>query len=503
MDTHRLQELLDVHPWEAVFDERTLGRAAAYYHGNRVIALRHQPDSNTLLAAVRGSAHKPYNCAIHLVMQQHELRIISSCTCPVGTSCKHVMAVLMMATSTPSEFWPGAGALAPILTQVHGLTSLGPAPARDPLREWTQWLQSVDTRRTPEPTRVADADRQFGVLLRGADNNPAPRLLINLVWLRPSRSTSGSAAVGKALVDPQPLRLDPLHGPVPTPIGGWPAELVPALVTLLQEPHSNAVGQSWVSIHADYQEQALQSVLACYPAYHERGSNPLTRSADQPLQLHWQDNIDGSQRLVPHIAADTPSQLLRGRRLWFVQAKAHRYGLVEADAQWVEALMQIPVAQPEQVDALRKRLQDSNLAATLPPPVERGATQTISAAPVPVLQLRVIHTHRGRTGIPVALGCARLAFDYGPIRVPPGGYESTLRRLHEGQVYVVQRQHATEHAVETPLRRAGLVSIGWRPEDRGIPSRLVERDDLVLLGNPRQQPMAAGDWLGAIAELNA
>ncbi len=221
MDTPHLQELLDVHPWEDAFDDRTLSRGSAYYHGDRVMSLRHQPGANTdtLLGVVRGSTRQPYSCVIQLSVHQRELRMASSCTCPMGAECKHVVAVLMMATNTPSEFWPDVRKLVPLLMQAHGLTPPAPppTPVRDPLREWTHWLQTVASNHAPVSAFAADAERQFAVLLRGTKDDAPPRLLINLVWLRrlrPGRSTSGKAKPGSTLVDPQPLLLDPLHGPV-------------------------------------------------------------------------------------------------------------------------------------------------------------------------------------------------------------------------------------------------------------------------------------------------
>jgi superfamily II DNA or RNA helicase len=506
MDTRTLQEALDHASWEGAFEDKCFARAATYYHNGRVERLQHQPGDgiDVLTGTVRGSERLPYRCKVDLFFDDDELRFDSQCSCPMQLDCKHVAAVMMMATATPYEFWPGAAEAPSAPTTPTTLSSMmsprtaAAAAPRDELAEWTRWLMQLDHGRA---AHEAPVERQFGLLLRGSQHHTPPALLVNLVWLRPGRSTSGKVA--STLVDPQPLRLDPRHGPVPTPAGGWPRDVVAALALLLQEQHTLAVGQSWIAVHAAYQEDALSTLLARYPVYHERGAVPLTRGEPLPLRLQWHDLDNGSQRLQATVSADTPVQLLRGARLWYVLPQERRFGLVEGDASLVGALDNAPLLAPEQVPALRQRLQQSPGTSVLPAPNERTVVERIEAPPVPVLQLRVVASRPTRGKPAVALGIARLAFDYDVIRLPADIAQLHVRRLQGSRVLEIHRQLAEEARAEQRLQRAGLVSVGWHSESRGIPERLVKPDDLLLRPQPNKPVLPASAWQPVIEQLAA
>jgi superfamily II DNA or RNA helicase len=406
----------------------------------------------------------------------------------------------MMATATPFEFWPDGidtRAAGPVLRGASTPARSAPRPPRDELADWNYWLRELENRDRMAQPQVADAERSFGVLLRGATNNDVPQLLINMVWLRPGRSRGGITKHG-TLVDPQPLLLDYRRGPLPTPDGGWPIDVVPALALLLHDQHTQAVGQSWVAIHADHQEQALATLLTHYPAYHERGSEPLMRGETLPLQLQWTSRPDGSQKLHASVASESPVQLLRGARLWYVLPKQQRYGLVDGDPELVTAVANAPAAQPEQASALRQRLQSMSAARQLPLPEVRKPPEVFDEAPVPVLQLRVVPTVSTRGKAPAALGIARLAFDYGDVRLQRDEPSSRPRRLLGERLIQINRQLDQEKHAADQLRAAGLSTIGWHPD-----ARQVKASDLVLKSHPAKPPLPASEWQPLIDKLTA
>ncbi len=521
MDTARLQELLDLRAWDKHFDGATVARGKAYCRAGNVLALNHQSgdDADILLGVVRGNQHVPYRCTLRIRQRDEDLQISSTCTCPMREDCKHVVAVLLTATDTPFAFWPGErprarkkatprDAAVAIPTSQHPAAPATPAAdvqATHPpsLAEWTRWLQTLDEphgghRRSD---RVAPAERQFGVLLRGAPDGQPPGLLASLVWMRPSRAKVGGTS--GALVDPKPLLFDSHDGPYPAPAEGWPVDVLPALALLLQESRTSVAGQNFIPIHADYQELALEPLLARYPVWYERGSAPLTRGPGLPLRLQWRDQVDGSQRLATDVSSDPPAHVLRGSRLWYVQPETGRYGVVDAAPAWLDALGRMPVAQPRQVPALREQLPRSPLTAALPLPVERGPIEHIDCAPVPVLELRVVNARTGRSAATTALGCARLAFDYGPVRLRHDLRENTVRRLQDGRLFAVHRQRPVELATEGPLHRAGLTAVGWFPEGHGIPPGVVEPGDLLLQPSQYKPALAAREWQDTLQQLQA
>src|SRR3546814_4930373 len=71
------------------------------------------------------------------------------------------------------------------------------------------------------------------------------------------------------------------------------------------------------AIAARQHENALEQLMERYPVYFEKASvGPLHRGDDRQLQLRWQDQNDGSQRLTMAVAGDEGNrlQLLQDRK---------------------------------------------------------------------------------------------------------------------------------------------------------------------------------------------
>ncbi|MEO8778738.1 MAG: SNF2-related protein, partial [Rhodanobacter sp.] len=502
MDTIDLQELLDQENWQRHFDQGTLVRAAGYYHGKHVVELRHAPrdDGDLLIGAVRGKERRPYRCSVRLTLDDGTLELDTDCSCPVGRRCKHAAALLMMATATPCELWPAGkpAAAPPASFDAPRLLTARPSLARQPdqLAEWTHWLRTLETAASTRPVAAAATERQFGLLLRGSSYGTPPELLVCPVWLRPGKTRAA------ALVDPQPLSLDHQRGPLPAPAGGWPAEAVTALALLLQDQDTTAAGLPWTTIRAPFQEQALNALLAHYPAYHERGSVPLTRGETLPLQLQWQDLPDGNQQLGASVPSGDPVRLLRGATLWYVLPKQRHFGLVEANPALVEALLFAPQVAPEQTAALRERLSQSTVAG-LPLPSERGPLEVIRSQPLPVMQLRVLTLALGRRGEISSLGCARLSFDYAGQRLSPHNSRSVQRVLHAGRVLEIHRQSNVEQRIARQLQQLGFNLAVWEADALHLPARLLQPDDLLLQPDGRKPPLPATAWQPTIERLRA
>ncbi|MEO7072370.1 MAG: SNF2-related protein, partial [Rhodanobacter sp.] len=509
MDTLQLQYMLGAAPWNEGFDEAAMQRGTRYFRSGRVIALHHQQKTgmDVLLGVVRGSALEPYRCTIRLSLYEGALRLASDCTCPLVAGCKHVVAVLLATQLLALGEWPGAhgdGArhAGKAMGSPQGAEPTLAVPFNpDPLPQWTQWLRALDQAQAGTRQFVAETGRQFGILLRGESGSTPPQLLVNLAWMRPTRGSRNAAAMAH-LVDPQPLQLAAPHGPVPAPAEGWSAAVTAALAVLLQGPRVHAAGRGdWIPVQAEYQEQALDTLLAIYPVFHERGSVPLARGPVLALQTRWKDAIDGSQSLIAEVQADAATLLLRGARLWYVQPREHRFGQTDGDAGWLDALARVPTVRPEQVAMLRARLGESPRTAALPMPVERGPLLKLDCDPSPVLLLRVVRARGARGGASVAIGCARLAWDYGPVRITRDISSTIVHRLHDGQVYAVHRRRPAELAFATPLRQAGLLEAGWQAQNLGIDARQLDYGDLLLQPLRHKPPLPASEWQDVIDQL--
>ena len=534
MIADRLHQLLQHAEWVSNFDERTLQRATDYARRQRVVALQFTPgdhaNSCTLAGDIRGSARLPYHCRIDVQAHDAWLTLDTHCSCPAGVDCKHAAAMLLMTANLPPSAWPGmanppkpatpprqpamtlaqaraeAAAIArhlpathPLRTNPHWLRELAAVTGavEQPMQAWSHWLRQFD--QPPGRTiTVADPQREFGVLLRGDSHG---QLLINLVWMRPGKTHR------VALVDPQPLQLDERAGPLPAPAGGWPDGVAGALAILLHEQYARVGSQYWTTIQSTHQEQALETLLAHYPAYFEKGAAPLLRGQTLPLQIRWLGRPDGSQQLVGAVDEGEAPLLLRGASLWYVRPKSQTWGRVDGSAQLLDSIAHAPTVLPEQVDALRQQLRQHKNRLPIPLPEERAPVQRLQVTPQPLLQLRVIElpvqpSRGGARGL-VALGCARLVYDYGGHLLSPEAeiYTPASRLMHDGQVLEILRDLDAENRAEEQLENLGMVEAGLYAHEQGLRQQPLDENDFVLQPHERKPPLSPEEWKPVLDQL--
>ena len=74
-----------------------LAAGRTYEQRGRVQELRIQEHGAIITATTQGSAPDPYVQRIAVAKTQTGLRIMGTCSCPVGRYCKHIAAVLVAA----------------------------------------------------------------------------------------------------------------------------------------------------------------------------------------------------------------------------------------------------------------------------------------------------------------------------------------------------------------------------------------------------------------------
>ena len=78
----------------AAFDGATFQRGRHYAIDGSVRGLEVSGDGRQLWAQVRGSGRHPYRVQV-TVAEGRGRRIVSYCSCPVGSQCKHGVAVML------------------------------------------------------------------------------------------------------------------------------------------------------------------------------------------------------------------------------------------------------------------------------------------------------------------------------------------------------------------------------------------------------------------------
>jgi superfamily II DNA or RNA helicase len=504
MDSQELHLLLTREPWRQHFDPSLLHRGLDLVRAGEVRVLQHIANdggNDMWLARIGRNASNSFECQIEAPPAGGRGRIRFSCGCRRQTLCEHAAALLTYMSIVPAASW------------FHADDAPGPAGTGVTLARWDRWLDQVSSNARRPAT--AAAQRVFGLMLRAqaAREFPAafpwqevdshlaaiPRLLAAPVWLRPGKR-------GDALVDPQGLHMSAL-GAEPAPAEGWPDETLSALSVLLGDADVSHGALRLTRIAARQHEHAMEQLMARYPVFFEKASaGALHRAEDRQLQLRWEDQDDGSQRLAVAIADGGHLQLLRAAQYWYIDSKAQCYGRVQGNASLLEALANAPSLEPEDVASFSAHLASHGAVLDLPTPNPRGPVELLNVTPKPVLLLRrernwPVITHSYLADKRVEVGCARLLFDYGPARVDALDYHSVVRRMRQGTVYEVARKIDAEHAAARLLLDAKLADALelFYAQTGGF--AVVEEGDWVLSLGKRKPPAAPEAWQPVLQQL--
>jgi superfamily II DNA or RNA helicase len=486
-----LRQWLLHYEWRSTFDDRMLQRGLDYAARRRVLELELQaadPQGALLRGAVAGSGGRRYECEIRLVPQDRWLLLETDCTCPVGAECKHAAAMLLSVMTGAAMPAPVPAVPLPAPPDWQAIAAARQAEAE--LSSWDHWLASLD--RMAKTAPPVEPGRCFGILLRGSDQGD--RLLALPVWLRPSKSR----AAHHSWVDPQPLRSSERFGPVPAPPDGWPEPAATALALLLAAPPVSFGNLAWAAVRSVQAERALEYLLAHYPAWYERGNQPLERGPALAARLEWVPADDGSQRLQMRLDAPD-ARLLRGDGLWYVQPQARRYGRVEGDAQLLERLLDAPALKLPQLATVRQRLASSNAARHLPAPIEYGPARNVCAPPVPVLRLHPDSMRRWN-GPVCRIGVATLRFEHDGHAVTTHESALLVTRLERGRLIEIHRDPTAEQRWQQSLRQLGLAPLSTLDTGYLTNSR-DHSDDWFARTSTRRTPLAPEDWAPLVTRL--
>ena len=468
---------LDPVAWQEGFSRGALQRGLAYADEGRVLDLvRMDRAGRVWMGMVQGSHPDPYEALAMLGGRDGRALIRSSCTCPMGGHCKHVAATLF---------------------QLSGFTGVEPATvgtgdADDEIGEvWSHWLQSLEA---PADTdeKLVERERSFGILLRAADHGRPPQLLAALVWLK--RGKRGG------LIDPQ-SPVQNFQGGVPAPPQGWPDQDLAPLSLLLHRAHQRFGKVLMAPIRDRASELALAQLLQRYPCYFQRGDTPLKPGPDKRVELDWQMQDDGSQRLTCRLDL-RDALILRGDGLWYVAPERGLVGRIEDSAQWLDRVLRAPLLRPEHVTLVGDQVKKSGMAKRIPAPVPGREVRIVSGPPRGVLKLRGESATLSAfgEGDVLEVGIARVAFEYQGYRIDLND-GAVPRQLIEGEIVEIRRDRRVETALMERLSAAGLrraEELWW---DIGLDQEAIDAADLVLRPARNRPPAAPLEWMPTLDTL--
>jgi len=403
------------------FDDRTLARANAYVLEGRVERIRVELDGARIVASVRGNRPRAYDVMALATRRRDRVSLAGSCSCPIGTDCKHVAAALLaaLAGGRNIERAPDAG-----------------------IDATEHWLYRFSATVAAAAAR-ADRQSQVGyVFARPADAASQRSLTIEAFVVdepgRPPRSTSlalvASGSVKGALAEDVAI-----------------ARLVAAAAA----PKGDVAGLA---------SEAIGRILATGRARLDAADgSSLHVGPVRSATIRWELGARGEQTLAVDV---TEAELLIVRPvLWYVDRTTGAAGPVAANVvpEVLGSLLGLGAVPLEGA----ARVAAVVVPYGLPAPDIVCETRT-TVAPTPVLTLRT------RSSAALALAAfdaapgevgtdeASVHFDYAGTAVDPGDPNDDVRRRAGDALAIVPRDREAERRALRRLGDFGLTPLAAR-----------------------------------------
>ena len=417
----------------AAFDGRSFQRGRQYAFDGAVRGLEVSGDGCQLWAQVRGSARQPYRVQV-TVAEGRRRRVVSYCTCPIGTQCKHGVAVLLAALRSGAVL---------------------PSPPPQPVRP------SSPPPADPLAGPVGDWLKQLAAALDGAPptTGPAPEQVIYLLTTRPEGRRTVTALLPRVTRRLKAGSWGAEREYHPSTLATSTAAFVKAEDALI----GRLLSQRWHGTGAlpedpDTIDLLLERALATGRCHWQAKDGPkLQLGPERPGGIAWM--LDGEGTQLPSIQAEGVV-VLPAASPWYVDPDAAIAGRLTFP--WPRAtlamLLQAPPLEPAQAPHVRELLAAK--LPGLPAPASDVVEEVRRNPPRPALTLLSRRLWAYSTDWH---DLALLRFEYEGISVDPGDRRQSFRRAEGNRVLVVQRMPKAERAAERRLGQLGLMGVGPAP----------------------------------------
>ncbi|TVT68047.1 MAG: DEAD/DEAH box helicase [Denitromonas halophila] len=434
MNLNRLLTELTDDTLAEFFSSNALSRARGYVSSVGQIDVA----GNTLTAAIQGTQRQPYRTTVRLDVRalfgQPSIEIAASCSCPVGSRCKHAAALLLAARKS------------------GGI-------AERPRREVLAWARSLgnDLARESRRGRSPQKNRSglFYALTGGEDG-----AFYKLTTFKAALAAEGGFAShgtpwhnhDQALVKPPSFVVD---------------SDLPVFRALRRFRRDGLYGfvQFEDALGAELLDALLDTQRVYVAADEHRPLRALVAGEPRTASIDWQPGRTG---LVARVRAEPGSApVLATRPLRYLDSELAQAGPVRGENEAaLLALMRLPPLNAAEVPLVAAAMAEHT--PKLPAPGGgMDALPTIEADPQPWLTLDSAYSwqidpHRDYlhvTNSTYDFACAE--FRYGEAIVPAGS-DDTLLTLPDGRAVRVRRQPKAEAAAMAALQAAGFAPVPVR-----------------------------------------
>jgi len=443
------------------FSGADVQRGRSYQMQGRVRDLVFKDNGALIFARVDGTASRPYRVEIALYPPDidglPDAMFETNCSCPVGTDCKHAVAVLFEVLARRRQ----GGSL-------PSLQAVANKPPADPLAgPVAGWLSNI----------AASLERQASAGVKETV----------LFILSPARQAVGGAVVVESKIvrrmkaggysKPRPVQLTTVMGSTAQYVS--PEDRVIARLLTVESPWHSGTGSELPSDPA-LREIVLRRLIAtgrCH--WQSQETAPLTEGERRHGQVAWHLLPDGRQ--TPAIETGSPAVIaIPGEAAWYVDTDALTIGPLDLGLpnMTAAALLSAPPVTASQVPALRAALAKTLPGLTVPLPDEDVAEEIIDEKPVPCLYFASVPRQTSysywRSGGPTeTVDVVQLSYDYGGTIIDPASANREFRHVEGRRVMVRRRDEKAERAALRRLHKLGLVDEAKDGIPRSGPARLT------------------------------
>jgi superfamily II DNA or RNA helicase len=454
--TAQLQRLLTA-PWRREFSRSALERGMEHAAQGDVLssAVVAEADRLRINAEVAGAANEPFAVELLVSFSGRQIKVASTCTCPMGQRCRHAAAVLSRLEEDAERHAPAP--------EDHAA-----------LEPWTRWFERV-AMLGGETREAATTEQQLVFVIdAAADAAPIPVLRVRPTWVK----RGGNGSPGEAL----PFAAGALSarewGPL---LDDVQHDLMARILLMPGAYHHGSHGHS---LEGRRGERLLRDLLATQRCHFRRiAAAPLALGEPQPVSWRWHVLSDGGQRLE---ASSVPGRnVARAEGLWYVDETEARIGPLQSSPIALLAALDAPSLRPEHTAAIAERWASLPQLAELPSPIKLDAPEVWKIDPVPTLRLMNLQLKRPveAPGRPYEnMVYAEFGFDYGGIALPSESLSRRENRVLDGRPVTVERDVAREREAQSVLRRAGLVAASASREAMIVSSGRLRASHFVFAG---------------------
>jgi SNF2 family DNA or RNA helicase len=442
------------------FDSGAVARGKQYWQQGRVSHFKMDEHAGPIiLAQVEGSETLPYNLSVKVAKTTGQVKFKTTCSCSVGSDCKHVVAALMEACKRMQLEQAARGRSA---TKHNGADEASPLMMPLEIRKWLEQMSPVANE------NVASERKRLLYLLQPSRAHDAT--IIRLHTARVLRDGSFNVE-----------SLEAYHGAdaalrvAPKFFGEDDLELLRALY-----PYRQGSGGEYL-LDGRRGAGLMRELIDTQRCYWATLTTPLKLGAPRSAEPEWAVEEDGSQRLSLRAKPDATA-LLPLIPPWFVDAERGECGELQMDIapRIARALTQSPLLPAELVSQVAEMVARRVPATVLPPPKLRPLRQVRVEKPHPVLFFYASE-ERGYGRGPRQCA-ARIYFEYHGMRVSPQS-DSAFVTVREGdEILQIERNRKEEQRYlrmlsgEGQFQPAGKVLQRWElagiePEDYTVRGR--------------------------------